>query len=446
MNSEQKQLFIKINNFSFNKENIDLSFSQRLARENDWDIEYTNRVIEEYRKFIFLAVVSGHIVTPSEAVDQVWHLHLTYTHSYWNEFCPNVLGKPLHHQPTEGGDSEQEKYDDLYSQTLKSYQKFFGNLPPQDIWSSPENRFGKDLSFKRINTEENWIIPKLNISFWVKNITKNLLSKFKRTTIVITSLFLIIFITLWGALPSLAQNTPFYWDFINVTLDIQDNGDLLVTEEQKYVFTDSHSEQHYRFIKLDKIKAIKDVQVFEDNHLLPIETIIQGDQFWIRWQDYLDDQNTHIFVLKYRVIGAITNTFGTDTLYWKAIFPKRNAFINHSEITVSLPKYLVGKIENYHSIGGNFKSSVINDKIIKFNSLQSLPPGQSTIIKTNFTGSFLHLNQLDVSPVVNQKISFNPQKNVIKYLVIFIGFFILFLLILGSALNFSFSENKSKNK
>ncbi|MGL4884201.1 MAG: DUF2207 domain-containing protein, partial [Waterburya sp.] len=162
-------------------------------------------------------------------------------------------------------------------------------------------------------------------------------------------------------------------------------------------------------------------------------------------------QNTHIFVLKYRVIGAITNTFGTDTLYWKAIFPKRNAFINHSEITVSLPKYLVGKIKNYHSIGGNFKSSVINDKIIKFNSLQSLPPGQSTVIKTTFAGSFLHLNQLDVSPVVNQKISFNPQKSIIAYLpvgfviLIFIGSFILFLFILGSALISSFSQKKSNN-
>ncbi len=160
MNSEQKRLFTKIQNFSFNKSDIDFTFSQRLARENNWDIEYTNRVIVEYQKFIFLAVVAGHIVTPSEAVDQVWHLHLTYTYSYWNEFCPNILGKPLHHQPTEGGNSEQEKYDDLYRQTLKSYQKFFDNLPPTDIWSSPDTRFSKDLAFKRINTEENWIIPK----------------------------------------------------------------------------------------------------------------------------------------------------------------------------------------------------------------------------------------------------------------------------------------------
>jgi hypothetical protein len=91
----EQQLLTKIEAFSFDQLGTNFAFSQRLAKENGWDIEYTNRVIQEYRKFVFLAVVAGHMVTPSEQVDQVWHLHLTYTHSYWDEFCPNVLGQPL---------------------------------------------------------------------------------------------------------------------------------------------------------------------------------------------------------------------------------------------------------------------------------------------------------------------------------------------------------------
>lgn len=73
MNSEQEQLFARIKAFSLDKPNTDFTFSQRLAHENSWDLEYTNRVIEEYRKFVFLAVVAGHMVTPSEQVDQVWY-------------------------------------------------------------------------------------------------------------------------------------------------------------------------------------------------------------------------------------------------------------------------------------------------------------------------------------------------------------------------------------
>ncbi|MEL6930426.1 MAG: TIGR04222 domain-containing membrane protein, partial [Cyanobacteria bacterium J06600_6] len=93
MNSEQKQVFTRIKAFSFDKPGTEFTFNQRLARENAWSIEYTHRVIEEYQKFIFLAVFAGHIVTPSEPIDRVWHLHLTYTRSYWNDFCPNTLGQ-----------------------------------------------------------------------------------------------------------------------------------------------------------------------------------------------------------------------------------------------------------------------------------------------------------------------------------------------------------------
>ena len=59
----------------------------RLASENGWSREYAVRVMQEYRRFAFLAVAAGHPVSPSDAVDQAWHLHLVYTRSYWDEFC-----------------------------------------------------------------------------------------------------------------------------------------------------------------------------------------------------------------------------------------------------------------------------------------------------------------------------------------------------------------------
>ena len=100
MNVQQAELYQRIQAFSLDNPDSDLSFSKRLARDNGWSAEYTQRVIAEYKKFAFLAVVAGHPVTPSDQVDQAWHLHLIYTHSYWGEFCPNVLQTPLHHGPT----------------------------------------------------------------------------------------------------------------------------------------------------------------------------------------------------------------------------------------------------------------------------------------------------------------------------------------------------------
>jgi uncharacterized protein (TIGR04222 family) len=99
-------------------------------------------------------------VTPSEQVDQAWHLHLTYTKSYWERFCPDVLGMPLHHNPTQGGSAEQDKFVLWYNKTLESYRWFFREQPPADVWPDAMTRFGEDVAFCRVNTQRHWIIPK----------------------------------------------------------------------------------------------------------------------------------------------------------------------------------------------------------------------------------------------------------------------------------------------
>jgi uncharacterized protein (TIGR04222 family) len=99
-------------------------------------------------------------VTPSGQVDQAWHLHLTYTRAYWGEFCEQVLGRPLHHNPSRGGAAEQRRYRNDYARTLSSYRAHFGVLPPADIWPAPEQRFGDDLHFARVNLARHWVIRK----------------------------------------------------------------------------------------------------------------------------------------------------------------------------------------------------------------------------------------------------------------------------------------------
>ena len=168
MNFQQTELYKRIQAFALDRPDSQLSFSQRLARDNAWSLGYTQRVIEEYKKFIFLAVAAGHPVTPSDQIDQVWHLHLTYTRLYWQEFCPKILQTTLHHEPTRGGSSEQLKFGSWYSKTLESYEQFFGHIPPIDIWPKPKDRFGRDLHFIRINTQQSWVLSKPNFPLSVK--------------------------------------------------------------------------------------------------------------------------------------------------------------------------------------------------------------------------------------------------------------------------------------
>lgn len=90
----------------FGPADASLTFAARLARKNRWSLAEAKLVVEDYRRFCYLAVTAGHEVTPSDAVDQAWHLHLIYSCDYWEEFCPLVLRVDLHHGLTSGGPVE----------------------------------------------------------------------------------------------------------------------------------------------------------------------------------------------------------------------------------------------------------------------------------------------------------------------------------------------------
>lgn len=160
MHAADSNLWQRLSTFEVDDDTARLSFLDRLARENRWDREYTDRVFAEYRRFVFLAMTADHQVTPSEAVDQVWHLHLTYTHSYWDDLCGGVLERPLHHQPTVGGEAQGAHWNDTYTRTLASYEAAFGEPPPVDIWPSPTERFADAGALKWVDTSRYWTLPK----------------------------------------------------------------------------------------------------------------------------------------------------------------------------------------------------------------------------------------------------------------------------------------------
>lgn len=154
------ELWKSVEGLNIGTEDAQLSFSQRLARENGWSPAFAEEVIREYRKFIYLVALGRGDLTPSDQVDQVWHLHLTYTRSYWVELCGTVLGKELHHIPTKGGDREQSRFWRQYEETLAVYDREFGHPPPAKIWPPIEERFRDAEHFVRINKATHWRLKK----------------------------------------------------------------------------------------------------------------------------------------------------------------------------------------------------------------------------------------------------------------------------------------------
>lgn len=132
---DTKQALVeKILRFDIGDDSSARPFAKRLAKEQSWSARYTARVITEYKRFLALAATSDYMMTPSKAVDAAWHLHLTYTHSYWGQLCDDILGRPLHHHPSDGSPGEDKKFSWMYTRTLIAYEGLFGEPPPQDIW------------------------------------------------------------------------------------------------------------------------------------------------------------------------------------------------------------------------------------------------------------------------------------------------------------------------
>lgn len=139
-----------------------LTFETRLARENGWSAAYARRVMTEYRRFLYLAITApaDAPVTPSEAVDQAWHLHLAYSRDYWEGLCGDLIGRPLHHGPTIGGARETQRFHQQYDATIHRYTALFG-APPRDIWPAAAERFSVQMRW--VDTRRHIILPRLPV-------------------------------------------------------------------------------------------------------------------------------------------------------------------------------------------------------------------------------------------------------------------------------------------
>lgn len=131
--NEQYAICEKLINFEFPK-----GFEERLAKEQGWSTRFTEGAMNEYLKFMFLSKFAGHKVTPSTVVDEVWHLHLIYSESYWDVLCGKVLGHKLHHVPGDGS-SDDSIFRGQYELTLKSYKISFGD-PDEKYWPKPVSK------------------------------------------------------------------------------------------------------------------------------------------------------------------------------------------------------------------------------------------------------------------------------------------------------------------
>jgi hypothetical protein len=114
------------------------AFAHKIMKKHRLPRAFTFRAIEEYRKFVYLGVISDFVVTPSKYIDIIWHEHLLFSKAY-REFCNEVIHYQFDHQPELMTSEDQtELYTEQYLETLDLYRKEFFMEPPENIWGVPK--------------------------------------------------------------------------------------------------------------------------------------------------------------------------------------------------------------------------------------------------------------------------------------------------------------------
>ena len=124
-------LWLKINTMNAEGLAAFAPLLQTLEVQMGQSASMAQRIIEEYRKFLFLAMRAGHQVIPPGPVNDAWMAHIESMQGYWETLAQMISERPL----VGGGEARSfASATDAWKATLESYERIFGTKPPMDIW------------------------------------------------------------------------------------------------------------------------------------------------------------------------------------------------------------------------------------------------------------------------------------------------------------------------
>ncbi len=149
---------------------------------------------------------------------------------------------------------------------------------------------------------------------------------------------------LWFGRPAAAQQS-FYWESFNVTITVQENGDLLFTEEQTLVFSGEDFSFGFATINTDKTDGVEILNVREGD--IPFTLATSGapytyevesgpGELTVYW-NFPPTQGQHTYTFEYLVRGGFLVAEDGDELTWQVISPDFPGEILSSQVTVELP-------------------------------------------------------------------------------------------------------------
>ena len=119
----------------------------RISRIHKVPEDFAAGVIREAKRMLYLCIVSGEAVAPSDRVDWAWHEMIMFTRFYKDYGV--FIGGFIHHDPNPPPEEDDEeetweeiqaslgkprKGSDTYNKTKENYETFFGEKPDPLFW------------------------------------------------------------------------------------------------------------------------------------------------------------------------------------------------------------------------------------------------------------------------------------------------------------------------
>ncbi len=142
-----RRLWHRLEGYSFHERPLTRSLIDRLEDETGHSTDVCYTLAEEYRRYMYLVGSTGDTLSPSPIVDVVWRLHIADKRAYFDDFCPRIIGRTIHHPE----DLPPLQDDPAYERTLEYYAQEFGR-PQVQYWPDP------DVASVRLSTALLWVI------------------------------------------------------------------------------------------------------------------------------------------------------------------------------------------------------------------------------------------------------------------------------------------------
>lgn len=127
---KDQALWQRLLSFEFPLSRAPWRLSRQVASEVGLTDEQANRVVHEYRRFLYLAATAEEDVAPSPLIDEVWRMHLKDRPAPSSPLWTYVIGRVI--EPRSGRPPPVR--DPVYARTLALYRAEFGEAPFDRIW------------------------------------------------------------------------------------------------------------------------------------------------------------------------------------------------------------------------------------------------------------------------------------------------------------------------